>query len=91
MVGIPICLSSFSKPNLDHSVFSSKLVDKPIISCTEWFIAIGATKHLVITTHFFSSMHVVHNVIVNLPDGQSVVFTYIGSIQPISTLLLIDV
>uniref|UniRef100_A0A2N9I881 Integrase catalytic domain-containing protein n=1 Tax=Fagus sylvatica TaxID=28930 RepID=A0A2N9I881_FAGSY len=46
MAGIPLCLSSFLSPNLDHSVFSSKLTEKPHISCTEWVIDTGATDHM---------------------------------------------
>ena len=62
MVGIPLCLSSFSSPNLDHSVFSSKLAEKPNISCIEWVIDTGATDHMIISTTFFTTKTIVHDV-----------------------------
>jgi hypothetical protein len=88
MAGIPMCLSTFGKPNLDYSVLSSKLVVKPIISASEWVIDIGATDHMVTITQFFTNMQIVYNVSVN---GQSVMVTHIGSIQVNASLLLIDV
>ena len=69
MVGIPMCLSTFSKPNLNHSVFSAKIVVKPVISSSEWVIDARATNHMVTTTNFFINMQLVHNVNVNLPNG----------------------
>jgi predicted aspartyl protease len=86
-----MCLASYSKPNLSHSVFSSQYIDKSSISHTDWVIDTGATDHMVITTQFFTSMQVVYNVSVNLPNGQSVTVTHIGSVQISSTLLLTDV
>ena len=50
MVSKPICLSTFSKANLDYSMFSDKLTNKPILSTSEWVIDIGATDHMVSTT-----------------------------------------
>ena len=91
MVGIPMCLSTFSKPNLNHFVFSAKIVVKPVISSSEWVIDAGATDHMVTTTKFFTNMQLVHNVSVNLPNGQSVMVTHIGSIQLTASLLLTDV
>jgi hypothetical protein len=91
MAGSPMCLASYSKPNLSHYVFSSQYIDKSSISHTDWVIETGATDHMVITTQFFTSMLVVHNVSVNLPNGQSVTVTHIGSVQISSTLLLTDV
>ena len=52
MAAMPLCLSSFSSPNLDHSIFSSKLT-KPNISSKEWVIDTSATDHMVISTTFF--------------------------------------
>ena len=56
MAGIPMCLSSHSRPNLNHYVFSSTLVDKLALSSTEWVIDTNATNHMVTTTHLFTSM-----------------------------------
>ena len=79
MAGIPICLSTFCKPNLDYSTFSNKLVVKPVTNVNEWVINTGATDHMVIiTTKFFTTMQVAYNVNVNLPNGQSVMVTHIG-------------
>ena len=69
MAGIPICLSSFSKPILEHFVFSSKVFDKFAISHTKWVIDTGAIYHMVITTQFYTSIQVVYNLSVNFPNG----------------------
>ena len=91
MAGKPTCLSSFSKPNMDHSIFFEKFTVKPNFSSTQWVIDTGATDHMVITTQFYTTMHYVDNISVNLPNGQSVMVTHIGSIQITPTLLLTDV
>jgi hypothetical protein len=91
MASIPTCLSTFSKPNLDYFAFSNKFIVKPIFSSTGWVIDIGATDHMIITTQFYTSMHHVDNISVNLPNGQSVLVTHIGSVQVTPTLLLTDV
>uniref|UniRef100_A0A2N9F6B3 Integrase catalytic domain-containing protein n=1 Tax=Fagus sylvatica TaxID=28930 RepID=A0A2N9F6B3_FAGSY len=90
MAGIPMCLSTFCKPNLDYSVFSNKLVVKPVTNVYEWVIDTGATDHMVTTTKFFTTMQVAYNVSVNLPNGQSVMVTHIGSVQVTASLLLTD-
>jgi hypothetical protein len=36
MAGKPTCLSTFSKPNMDHSVFSAKFIVKPNFSLAQW-------------------------------------------------------
>uniref|UniRef100_A0A2N9IX68 Integrase catalytic domain-containing protein n=1 Tax=Fagus sylvatica TaxID=28930 RepID=A0A2N9IX68_FAGSY len=90
MAGIPTCLSTFSKPNLDHSVFSDHFTVKPNLSSAQWVIDTGATDHMVITTKFYTTMTRVDNINVNLPTGQSVMVTHIGSIQITPTLLLTD-
>uniref|UniRef100_A0A2N9EIS2 GAG-pre-integrase domain-containing protein n=1 Tax=Fagus sylvatica TaxID=28930 RepID=A0A2N9EIS2_FAGSY len=72
MAGIPTCLSTFSKPNLDHSVFSDHFTVKPNFSSAQWVIDTGATDHMVITTKFYTTMTRVDNINVNLPTGQSV-------------------
>ena len=70
MAGIPLCLSSFISPYLDHSVFSSKLTEKSHISCTEWVIDTGVTDYMVTSTTFFTTKTIVHDISVNLPNGQ---------------------
>jgi hypothetical protein len=91
MAGIPMCLSIFCKPNLDYSVFSNKLMVKPVTNVNEWVINTGATDHMVTTTKFFTTMQVAYNVSVNLPNGRSVMVTHIGSISVTASLVLIDV
>ena len=91
MAGMHLCLSSYSSPNLDHSVFSSKLTEKPIVSSKEWIIDTGATDQMVISTTFFTTKTVVHDVSIHLPNGQYVVVTHIGTIHLNSSLILPDV
>jgi predicted aspartyl protease len=64
---------------------------KPNFSSNQWVIDTGATYHMVITTKFYTNMHHVDNISVNLPNGQSVMVTHIGSIQITPTLLLTNV
>uniref|UniRef100_A0A2N9FGR6 CCHC-type domain-containing protein n=1 Tax=Fagus sylvatica TaxID=28930 RepID=A0A2N9FGR6_FAGSY len=66
-------------------------VTQPPLNMAEWVIDTGATDHMVINTQYYTSMQVVHNLNVTLPNGQSVVVTHIGSIQVTSSLLLTDV
>ena len=91
MAGMHLCLSSYSSPNLDHSVFSSKLTEKPIISSKEWIIDTSATDHMVISTTFFTTKTVVYDIFVYFPNGQSIVVTHIGTIHLSSSLILHDV
>jgi hypothetical protein len=91
MAGIHSCLFSYNSPNLDHSVFSSKLTKKSIVSSKDWIIDTNATDHMVISTTFFTTKTVVHDVSVHLPNGQSVVVTHIGTIHLNSSLILHDV
>ena len=86
-----MCLSTFNKPNMAYSVFSNEHFDKSSVSASEWVIDTGATNHMVTTTHYFTTMQLVHNVTVNLPNGQSVNVTHIGCIQLTASLLLTDV
>jgi hypothetical protein len=91
MAGIPMCLSTFRKQNMDYSVFSNESCDKSYVSASEWMIDTGATNHMVTTTHYFTNMQLEHNVTINLPNGQFVTVTHIGSIQFIASLLLTNV
>ena len=86
-----MCLSTFSKPNMAYSVFSNGHFDKSSVSASEWVINTGATNYMVTTTHYFTTMQLVHNVTINLPNGQFVNVTHIGSIQLTVSLLLTDV
>ena len=76
---------------MDHSVFSDKFTVKPTFSSTQWVIDTGATDHMVITTEFYTTKHIVDNISVNLPNGQSVMVTHIGYVQLTPTLLLTNV
>ena len=91
LAGMPLCLSSCSRPSLDHSVFSTELCPKSIVKSNEWVIDTGATDHMVTSTQFFTTMTTVTNVSVTLPNGFTVMVTHIGSIQLTSSLLLHDV
>uniref|UniRef100_A0A2N9FK13 Retrotransposon Copia-like N-terminal domain-containing protein n=1 Tax=Fagus sylvatica TaxID=28930 RepID=A0A2N9FK13_FAGSY len=48
------------------------------VKSSEWIIDIGATDHMVISTRFFTTMTVVIDVNVTLPNGISVLVTHIG-------------
>jgi hypothetical protein len=91
LAGMPLCLSSCSRPSLDHSVFSTELCPKSIVKSNEWAIDTRAIDHMVTSTQFFTTMTTVTNVAVTLPNGFTVMVTHIGSIQLTSSLLLHDV
>ena len=74
-----------------YSVFSNEYFNKSSVSTSEWVIDTSATDHMVTTTHYFTIMQLVHNVTINLPNGQSVNVTHIGSIQLTASLLLTNV
>ncbi len=91
MAGMPLFLSSCSMPNMTHSIFSSQLTSRPNISPSEWFIDIGAIDHMVTNTQFFTSMTVVTNVTVTLPNGHTFLVTHIGSNTLTGSLILTNV
>uniref|UniRef100_A0A2N9EDL8 Integrase catalytic domain-containing protein n=1 Tax=Fagus sylvatica TaxID=28930 RepID=A0A2N9EDL8_FAGSY len=91
MAGMHLCLSSFNKPNLTHSVFSSHVSPTHDVSPSEWVIDTGATDHMVTTTQFFTQMTVVTDVTVTLPNGHTVLVTHIGTIALTDTLVLSNV
>ena len=86
-----VYLSSLTKPDLSHSVFSSCLPNTPHISPSEWVIDTGATDHMVTNTQFFTSMTVVTGVTVTLPNGHTVLVTHIGTITLTDSLVLSNV
>uniref|UniRef100_A0A2N9IHN2 Uncharacterized protein n=1 Tax=Fagus sylvatica TaxID=28930 RepID=A0A2N9IHN2_FAGSY len=82
------CLSSLSKPDLSHLVFSSCLPDIPNISPSEWVIDTGATDHMVTNTQFFTSMTAVTGITVTLPNGHTILVTHTGTITLTDSLVL---
>uniref|UniRef100_A0A2N9FY23 Reverse transcriptase Ty1/copia-type domain-containing protein n=1 Tax=Fagus sylvatica TaxID=28930 RepID=A0A2N9FY23_FAGSY len=46
-------------------------VTQPPLNMAEWVIDTGATDHMVINTQYYTSMQVVHNLNVTLPNGQT--------------------
>jgi transposase InsO family protein len=81
------CLSSLSKPDLSHSVFSSCLPDIPHISPSEWVIDTGAIDHI----QFFTSMTAVTGVTITLPNGHTILVTHTGTITLTDSLVLSNV
>ena len=92
MAGINhVCLSAFNKPDLSHSVFSSCLPDTSHDLSSDRVIDIRATDHMVTNTQFFTSMTIVHDVTVTLPNGHNVSVTHTGTITLTDTLILSNV
>jgi hypothetical protein len=92
MAGINyVCLSAFNKPDLSYSVFSSCLPDTFHVLSSNWVIDTGATDHMVTNTQFFTSMTIIHDVIVTLPNRHNVSVTHTSTITRTDTLILSNV
>ncbi|XP_075640469.1 uncharacterized protein LOC142612235 [Castanea sativa] len=74
--------------NLSHSVFSAKVVNRRAFNSDTWVIDTGATDHIVCSVSALSSITVVTNAIVELPNGETASVTHIGTIILSSSLTL---
>ena len=73
--------SLFFKPTLQHSIFSTKVVDKECFHTTDWVINTGATNHMVHFVTCFTSITTILNTHVNLPNGEIALVTHIGTVR----------
>ena len=86
---MPLCLHSST--NLEHSVFSSKLVVPPALLPNEWIIDSGATDHMVHSISYLTKITSVAHISVKLPNGESVLVTHVGQVQLSCDLVLDNV
>uniref|UniRef100_A0A2N9GKR9 Integrase catalytic domain-containing protein n=1 Tax=Fagus sylvatica TaxID=28930 RepID=A0A2N9GKR9_FAGSY len=95
MTGIPFCPSTCSSsnftPNLSHSVFSSHTTPHSHIKHDSWILDTGATDHMVCSISCLSTVTSTIQAIVELPNGNMVPVTHIGTVKLSSSLILTDV
>ena len=78
-------------PNLEHSIFSAKIVNREVFSESDWVIDIGATDHMIHSISYYTSITSTLNTHVNLPNGEIALVTHIGTIQISKKLVLHNV
>jgi hypothetical protein len=95
MTGIHFCASLCSNPtftpNLSHSVLSSHTTSHSTIKHNSWILDTGATDHMVHSLSCFTSITSIIQATVELPNGQLVPVTHIGTVKLSSSLILTDV
>ena len=74
--------------DLHHSVFAVNLVNKVAYGNDVWVLDAGATDHIVHSLSFFTHITSSISTFVQLPNGEKVTVTHIGTIQVTSTLIL---
>ena len=80
-----MCLS------MQHSIFAINPSNKTAYSQDTWVLDIGATDHIVHSVALFTKITSSVTSFVQLPNGERVVVTHIGTIQVTSSLVLENV
>ena len=78
-------------PNLTHSIFSAKLVNRTCFGTTDWVIDTCATDHMVHSVSCFTTLIATLNIHVNLPNGEVALVTDIGTVKINENLILYNV
>ena len=81
----PMCLS------MQHSIFAINPSYKIAFSQDTWVLDMGATDHIVHSVDLFTKITSSITSFVQLPNGERVVVTHIGTIQVTSSLILENV
>ena len=83
-------MTLFEGINLRHSVFPAQVVNRRVFNGDTWVIDTGATDHIVHSVNLFTNFTAI-STNVELPNGETVVVTHIGSISLSATLVLHNV
>ena len=78
-------------PNLTHSIFSAKIINREAFRESDWVIDTGATGHMVHSVSYFTSVTPALSTHVNLPNGKIALVTHIGTVRISDSLLLHNV
>ena len=78
-------------PNLTHSIFSAKLVNRTYFGTIDWVIDTGTTDHMVHSVSCFTIIIATLNTHVNLPNGEVALVTHIGTVKINENLILYNV
>ena len=77
--------------NPKHIVFSTQIVNKNAYSNGTWVIDTGATDHMIHSIKLFTKITSTIHTSVELPNGESVLVTHIGTVKISESLTLVDV
>ena len=77
--------------NMQHSIFATNLANKTIFGKQTWVLDTGATDHMVYSVKLFTKITSSISSFVQLPNGERVVVTHIGTIQVTASLVLENV
>lgn len=78
-------------PNLEHSIFSAKTVNREAFSKSDQVINTGATDHMIHSISYYTSITATLNTHVHLPNGEIALVTHIGTVQISEKLVLHNV
>ena len=77
--------------NMQHSIFAKNLVNKIVFGKQIWVLDTGAIDHIVHFVKLFTKITSSISPFVQLPNGERVVVTHIGTIQVTASLVLENV
>ena len=77
--------------NMQHSIFATNPANKTIFGKQTWVLDIGATVHIVHSVKLFTKITSSISSFVQLPNGERVFVTHIGTIQVTASLVLENV
>ena len=78
-------------PTLEHSIFSTKTVNREAFKTTDWIIDTRAIDHMVHLVSCFTSITATLSSHVNFPNGEIALVTHIETIQLFEKLILYNV
>ena len=78
-------------PNLTHSIFSAKIINREAFRESDWVIDTRATDHMVHSVSYFTSVTPTLSTHVNLPNGKIALVTHIGTVRISKSLILNNV
>ena len=74
-----------------HSVFSAKVVNRKAFGIETWVMDTGAIDHIVCFKHLLTSFTAISHTVVELPNGEAVLVTHVGTIKLSSHITLTNV
>ena len=68
-------------PNLEHSIFSAKTINREAFSKFDWVLDTWVIDHMIHSISYYTSITSTLNTYVNLPNGEVAQVTHIGAVQ----------
>ena len=81
IVALPSNIVAGNPINFKHSMFSTKMVNRRAYGLETWVIDTGASIYIVYSMQLLTSYTEISHTMVELPNGEAVVVTHIGTIQ----------